>query len=450
MYAPLSTHVRASDVTNQNHLMFGSGLDIPFTSDSSTAGGEPKRNENDENVVSEWRINVSNGTVTALVSPGFESKHFRSIDHDGGAIHPALPVETYRELLVKMEEICAKNRCRFFVMYLALVYVVFMTVFPGLLITMMVLLGDANDDHEVGHNKHTGWDFIVHWAGKYCCLALSFVAISCTHHWTINWMLYNSIDGPLTCLVEELRKEYEVSYGVLIGYRSYKSSYPSLWPSIMHKDGAPCVWLKGLHNVAEDEEDIIQDSNKLIPTYPSMFFQRNEPADVWVGEKEYHPSTGYDEKTWTLITETHNKLICFPCPAKIVFILLMLGPAAFGAYFEDISQSLGYLVSVILFSVVVHIPSFCIYLSDRFWLVPSYRKVAEKVTKALQADTSTSNTMKGFVLIFEESPILGRASKPTRRYELVRVHPPSDDRDDKSDAPTATIEDEEFIPVSIV
>ncbi len=326
------------------------------------------------------------------------------------------------DLLQRIEAICRRSRGRFCCAWLML-NLLCVAIFLGVL---LLIFGVVDDDGADEEGEPKAWTLLDSFAIVLVPIVVALGVCCAIWNWIANCMLYQSMDEQLSDLVEQIQKEYEDTYGVLIGYRPYRSRNPSLWSLFVTKDGAPCVWLKGLHHQANEEDETMTKINEIAPMYPPMFVYHQIPGEVCVGEKEYHPSTGYDEKTWRSIMETHKKHMAYPCPIKTMSSLIFFGMFTYMAFVNQfVIDRLGSVLGILISYAVIFTPVVYSELLDRFWVLPSLKKVAQEVTRTmqqedLQEDSTATYSLKGHFLKFEDSPTLSRSGRLSRRYELAK------------------------------
>lgn len=392
--------------------------------------------DSDDGTVSEWRFSIIHRKATA--SSGFEPKHFRrnigitptSMTVLGASCESlyAIPPKVYMELEQRITSICAVSPVYFYLCYYVML---------GLTLNVLQVIPNYDKDEDPEVNAFI--DNLLFWViiGMTLCLYRVFWPL-------ITLPLYKNKDNQLSSMVEELHQEYRDSYGVLIGYRPYTKDFCRLWITRIFNFSSgspPCVWLKGMHH---REDTYVEESmaNKngtdgvTTPaySYPPMFVQNQFPGQVFVGEKFYHPSTGYDEKTWTLITQTHKKYVELPWYIRhlsaLIVLIYILGWFTYDIVWFAYDTPM-MVLSLGLFAVIIfHI--LYLLLLEQFWVLPAYKKVEEEVTKTLQEDfqqgPEDTNTAQGqnWVLKFVESALPYQSNtKSRRRYELVNLSSPS-------------------------
>jgi hypothetical protein len=403
---------------------------------------------------SEWRLMFINGRMFATVTPGYESKHFRRAIGTGkttGECTTAIPIKTYMDLTTRVTNISTTYSWYRFISLHLFPYILFFTILTILYGTVTMIIFPEDDNVQeidtVGKN-------LVFFG------SLGFAVYTVLVVWQyIAWRIYKNMDDQITTMVEELQQEYKYSYGVLIGYRPYTKDCSSRRPNVFlwrtnmifnkessnNIEGSPCVWLQGLHHQegtinsegnstimnsnANSNTDAINTTTSTTTTtdemtdsssswnYPPIFVYNGIPGQVHMGEK-YHPSTGYDHKTWTLITETYQKHMATPCPVttlSILFFVFVLLYALFVNPFIIVKYGLlwGMLVSGLVGSSI----GGYMKLLDLWWTLPALKRVEREVTKNFQQQHEDGSRL---VINFVDTSLPFRTeNRMCRRYEVV-------------------------------
>jgi hypothetical protein len=389
--------------------------------------------------ISEWRIYVGPSTIVKT-TPEFEPKHFRRNNAAGESV---VPMDVYIALLKRIVPIGNRSLGvwdRVVVASMCSLFFYFVTGFPVL---VLLILPDNNQDIE-------GWEW-------YAIVGITVVSTTIFIWFMVIVKMnldfsreYTSIDHQMVELVKDTYREYEESYGISIGYHPYENTKMpcACFPfTPAPYDVRPYIWLKGLHHqqaeVDEGGGDTLVNEIEFL-TYPPMFITTcGILGEISVHEKRYHPSTGYDKDTWTLLTNTHKKYTELNHTlsrlfGRVVFLCFMVAWVVYIYLLASVDQPLQFVYGICTFflafigGIVLGLASpFLFRLFDYFWIVPVYKRVAKEVT-----DTLHHQQREGPMEMMKVKPVLAvkYENSPTgpidyfnlsrrHRYEIVKSQP---------------------------